>query len=68
MAIDLILVVEAARLLGVSERTCRKWADSGRIPVERTSSGTRIFTRDDVIRVARNRQQSHSEVVRTRHA
>lgn len=34
-------ISQAARLLGVSDDTVRRWADSGRLPVSRDESGRR---------------------------
>jgi molybdopterin-binding protein len=36
-------ISQAARLLGVSDDTVRRWADSGRLPVTRDGSGRRII-------------------------
>jgi excisionase family DNA binding protein len=36
---------QAARYIGVSEPTLRKWTDSGRIAVFRTPGGHRRYTR-----------------------
>jgi molybdopterin-binding protein len=36
-------VPEAARLLGVSPDTVRRWADSGRLPSERDTAGRRVI-------------------------
>ncbi|MEV5505951.1 TOBE domain-containing protein [Streptomyces orinoci] len=38
----------AARLLGVSPDTVRRWADSGRIPTERDESGKRTIEGADL--------------------
>lgn len=46
------LVAEAARVLEVAEATVRKWADTGRINVSRTSTGIRIFDRQELERFA----------------
>lgn len=52
---EVMSVSEASRELHVSEETIREWADRGKLPVMRTSSGQRIFRREDVIRVAADR-------------
>jgi excisionase family DNA binding protein len=46
---------EVARVAGVTPVTIRAWADAGLLPVERTSSGIRLFRRDDVLRFLRER-------------
>lgn len=40
----------AAEILGVSERTVRRWADAGVLPCRRTPGGQRQFLRDDLYR------------------
>ena len=46
---EYVKVAEAARFLGVSQTTVRKWADSGVIP-NRTlpGSGYRLFQQEDL--------------------
>jgi excisionase family DNA binding protein len=39
---------EAARLLGVSEASVKRWADSGLLPMEKTAGGHRRFRPEDV--------------------
>lgn len=39
---------EAARFLGVSEASVKRWADSGLIPAEKTAGGHRRFRPEDV--------------------
>ncbi|MBX5442127.1 MAG: helix-turn-helix domain-containing protein [Solirubrobacteraceae bacterium] len=39
---------QAARLLGVSVSTIRRWSDSGALPVYRTPGGQRRFNRDQL--------------------
>lgn len=41
---------EAARLLGVSEASVKRWADSGLLPMEKTAGGHRRFRPEDVAR------------------
>jgi excisionase family DNA binding protein len=45
---DLISTGEAARLLGVSPQTVRRWADLGDLPSVRTPGGQRRFHRSTV--------------------
>ncbi|MBV9958343.1 MAG: helix-turn-helix domain-containing protein, partial [Acidobacteria bacterium] len=42
---------EAARLLGVSEASVKRWADSGLLPALKTAGGHRRFRPEDVARV-----------------
>ena len=49
------LTGEAARLLEMSERSVRSWADAGRLDVWRTSRGLRVFNREQLVRVAAQR-------------
>lgn len=39
---------EAARVLGVSEATVKRWADSGRLPMAKTVGGHRRFSPEDI--------------------
>ncbi len=48
----------AARRLGVSEPTVRNWSRVGRLPALRTSFGYRLFRREDVDRLAREREKA----------
>jgi molybdopterin-binding protein len=43
---------EAAGLLGVSDDTVRRWADSGRLPTTRDASGRLVVEGRDVARLA----------------
>jgi excisionase family DNA binding protein len=45
---DLISIGAAAKLLGMSVKTVRRWADDGDLPAERTPKGQRRFRRSDV--------------------
>ncbi len=47
---------EAARLLGVSEASIKRWADSGILPMEKTVGGHRRFRSQDVALFRRERQ------------
>lgn len=44
---------EAARVLGVSEASVKRWADSGLLPMEKTAGGHRRFRPEDVAAVRR---------------
>ncbi len=46
---DYLMTAEAADLLGVSQNTLRKWAETGKIPVHRNpANGYRLFKRADL--------------------
>lgn len=51
----LILTKTAARILDMCEKSVRDMADRGALPAERTESGTRLFRREDVERLAADR-------------
>ena len=53
---ELLTPSDVAKLTGVTPATVRIWADSGRLPVQRTVSGNRLSSRPDVERLARERQ------------
>ncbi|HXH20916.1 MAG TPA: helix-turn-helix domain-containing protein [Dehalococcoidia bacterium] len=53
-----VSIGEAARLIGVSEPTLRKWTDSGRIAVFRTPGGHRRYLRSEIEAFRRSRDQS----------
>ena len=46
---------EAARVLGVSEASVKRWADSGLLPMEKTAGGHRRFRPEDLAAVRRAR-------------
>jgi len=50
-----ITISEVARILQCAEDTARRMADIGVLEVSRTSTGVRIFSREQVERVARDR-------------
>ena len=54
-------VSEAARELDVAAQTVREWADAGKLPVERTSGGMRLFRRQDVEHIGRERRRLRGE-------
>ena len=45
---DLVLIGEAAKILGVSVGTVRRWEQEGKISAIRTLGGQRRFRRDDL--------------------
>ena len=46
---EYLKVAAAARFLGISQNTLRKWADEGRIPVRvNPANGYRLFRREDL--------------------
>ena len=46
---DYVTVAEAARILGCSPNTARKWGERGDIPMRRNpANGYRLFRRDDL--------------------
>jgi molybdopterin-binding protein len=45
-------ITQAARLLGVSTDTLRRWTDSGRLPVTRDSAGRRVIDGRDLANLA----------------
>jgi len=47
--------VGVARLLRISEVRVRQLEREGKLPATRTSTGQRIFLREDVLRLARER-------------
>ena len=50
-AADLLPIGEAARLLGVSVGTVRRWEREGKITAQRTLGGQRRFVRDDIDKI-----------------
>lgn len=60
---DLIGLSEAANILGVHPSTVRSWADSGKIPVQRTAGGHRRFSRADIERLQHGPQTSGAQFV-----
>jgi molybdopterin-binding protein len=52
---------EAAKRLGVSPDTLRRWAEAGRIEVELTPGGQRTVSQADISRLAAERRRAGSE-------
>jgi excisionase family DNA binding protein len=48
---ELLPIGTAARLLGVSVDTVRRWADDGKIKGQRTAGGQRRFPRSEIDRL-----------------
>ncbi|BDZ55171.1 MerR family transcriptional regulator [Agromyces marinus] len=44
-------ISEAAALLGVSDDTVRRWADAGRLELERAPNGMRMVTGTELVRL-----------------
>jgi excisionase family DNA binding protein len=57
---DVVLTAEAARVLDVVPATVRWLEKTGRLKAERTSGGTRLFRRADVLALARERKERRS--------
>lgn len=56
MAVDLISPRQAARAIGVSESSLKRWCDRGLINTVRTAGGHRKLATSDVVRFVRERQ------------
>jgi DNA-binding transcriptional MerR regulator len=54
---DLLIASECSRLLGVSPARVRQLANEGKIPVQRTASGLRLFRASDVECLRRERME-----------
>jgi putative resolvase len=54
-------ISEAARILGVSVDTLRRWEAAGKIQVERTPGGHRRYDLDQILGLARNRPPDPSK-------
>ncbi len=57
----LIGISEVAPMLGVCERTARRWADAGIIPSVRTGKGWRLFEQDEIEEWLRKREEDAPE-------
>lgn len=53
--IDPVLTTEAARICEVAPETIRQWERLGKLPALKTERGVRLFDRQDVERLARDR-------------
>ncbi|MEZ5941194.1 MAG: helix-turn-helix domain-containing protein [Planctomycetaceae bacterium] len=55
---DYVKIAEAAEILGVSQTTLRKYAESGKIPVRKNpANGYRLFLRSELERFLREAAQ-----------
>ncbi len=61
---EVFTVSSAARFLEVSVVTLRSYADEGRLPVVRTVSGVRLFTRADLEAFRLAREQASTKKAR----
>jgi len=52
---DLMLIADAARLLGLPAATLRVWDANGKLKAMQTSGGVRLFRRDEVERMVAER-------------
>ena len=52
---------EAAQLLGVSSDTVRRWADSGRLSIERTDGGHRLINGVELAKLAQEISDSSEQ-------
>jgi excisionase family DNA binding protein len=52
-----LTVREAARIIGVSQPTLRKWTDDGRIPAFKTPGGHRRYLRSEVQEFQASREE-----------
>lgn len=60
MSTQFLTVGDVARRLDVAAETVRLWERLGKLQAERTASGMRLFRREDVERVAREREDSRA--------
>jgi molybdopterin-binding protein len=54
---DLLRVGQAAEMLGVTVETLRRWADEGRLRVDRSSGGQRLVPVSEVTRLLAERRR-----------
>ncbi|MDA1014114.1 MAG: helix-turn-helix domain-containing protein [Planctomycetota bacterium] len=64
---EYVKTAEAAEILGVSQTTLRKWAESGKIPVRMNpANGYRLFLRSDLDEFLRRAAEPLKEKKRAR--
>ena len=56
-----IRIGKAAKMLGVTVDTVRRWAEEGRLPVARSSGGQRLVAVEDVSRLIGERRQASTD-------
>jgi predicted site-specific integrase-resolvase len=56
-----LLTAGVAKLCGVTPSTVRFWERTGRIPALRTENGVRLFSREDVERLALEKAPAPTE-------
>jgi len=61
--LEFVGLTEAARALGKTPETVRKYADAGRIRCVRDSTGRRMLIRTDLERLIREKTEAMREVV-----
>jgi DNA-binding transcriptional MerR regulator len=52
-----LAVADAARIIGVTPAMVRVYANAGQLPFQRTPGGMRLFSRLDVEKFSRERQE-----------
>lgn len=58
---DQVRIGRAAEMLGVTVDTVRRWAESGRLKVTRSSGGQRLVPMDEVTRLIAERRQAATD-------
>jgi hypothetical protein len=58
---DPVLTTEAARIIEVSVETIRTWERQGILPAVKTERGVRVFSRQNCIRLARQRRTARKK-------
>lgn len=61
MEVKFLLASEAARALNVAASTIRRWESSGALRASRTLGGTRVFSADDVRKLAAERERQRAD-------